>query len=67
MSMEDALAKKPHVPEEPVSLIANALKAFPETRVTILQEVRMLICQSEVIFLQARLPRHTLHILTELD
>lgn len=29
--MEDALAKKPHVPEEPVSLVANALKAFPET------------------------------------
>ena len=50
MSMEDALAKKPHVPEEPVSLVANALKAFPETRVTILQEVRMLICQLEVIF-----------------
>lgn len=67
MSMEDALAKKPHVPEEPVSRVANALKAFPETRVTILQEVRMLIGQSEVIFPQARLPRHTLHISTELD
>lgn len=40
MSMENNLAKKPHVPEEPVSLVANPLRAFPGTRVTTLRKAQ---------------------------